>query len=109
RALNAPPVAPSRPPPDLPGPFANLGALVDYMRARGNDLERPATSLLPIIADLKASLAATAGCLYAGLSGSGPTCFGVFRDEGTAPRAAANLTAAHAAYWIRSVRIGGDT
>ncbi len=74
-----------------PGPFAGLDALIDYMRARGNDLERPATSLLPVIADLKAALAALPGCLSAGLSGSGPTCFGIFADEAEATRAAAML------------------
>ena len=105
RALAAPPAPPHRPPPAPPGPFAGLDALVDYMRARGNDLEPPATSLLPLIADLKAALTALPGCLLAGLSGSGPTCFGIFADEAAASCAAAMLTAAHPAYWIRSTRL----
>ena len=43
-----------------PGPFPDLQALLAYMRARGNDLEPPAISLLPVIADVKAALAARA-------------------------------------------------
>jgi 4-diphosphocytidyl-2-C-methyl-D-erythritol kinase len=105
RALDAPPAPPNRPPPAPPGPFAGLDALIDYMRVRGNDLERPATSLLPIIADLKAALTALPDCLWAGLSGSGPTCFGIFADDGDATRSTAMLTAAHPAYWIRSTRL----
>jgi 4-diphosphocytidyl-2-C-methyl-D-erythritol kinase len=76
------------------------------MRARGNDLERPASSLLPVIADLKAALAALQGCLYAALSGSGPTCFGIFADDADAAHAAAALSSAHPAYWIKPVRLG---
>ena len=38
-------------------------------------------SLLPAIADIKAALAAQPGCRIAAMSGSGPTCFGIFADE----------------------------
>ena len=105
RALAASPVpthAPSRTP---AGQFASFEALVECMRARGNDLERPATSLLPTIAGMKAALAALPGCRYAALSGSGPTCFGIFAEEPEAAHAAAALSAAHPAYWIRSARL----
>jgi 4-diphosphocytidyl-2-C-methyl-D-erythritol kinase len=105
-ALGAPPVPAQGSPPSLPGPFAGLDPLIDYMRARGNDLERPASSLLPVIADLKAALAALQGCLYAALSGSGPTCFGIFADDADAAHAAAALSSAHPAYWIKPVRLG---
>ena len=40
RALAAPPAPPHRPPPAPPGPFAGLDALIDHMRARGNDLDQ---------------------------------------------------------------------
>ena len=56
------------------------------MRARGNDLERPAIALLPVIADIKAALAAQPGCRLAAMSGSGPTCFGIFADAAAAAR-----------------------
>jgi 4-diphosphocytidyl-2-C-methyl-D-erythritol kinase len=105
QALNARPAPSHRPRATAPGPFADIEALVDYIRARGNDLEAAARSLLPIAADLKAALAALPGCLYAGLSGSGPTSFSIFADEGGAARAAATLTAAHPDYWVRSARL----
>jgi 4-diphosphocytidyl-2-C-methyl-D-erythritol kinase len=105
QALNARPAPSHRPPATAPGPFADIEALIDYIGARGNDLEVAARSLLPIAADLKAALAALPGCLHAGLSGSGPTSFGIFADEAGAARAAAALAAAHPDYWVRSARL----
>jgi 4-diphosphocytidyl-2-C-methyl-D-erythritol kinase len=105
QALDARPAPSHRPPATAPGPFADIDALIDYIRARGNDLEAAARSLLPVAADLKAALAAMQGCLYAGLSGSGPTSFGIFADEGGAARAAVSVAAAHPDYWVRSARL----
>ena len=60
--------------------------LLDYMRARGNDLETPAIAPAAVIADVKAALAAQPGCRLAAMSGSGPTCFGIFADRGASGR-----------------------
>jgi 4-diphosphocytidyl-2-C-methyl-D-erythritol kinase len=58
-----------------------------------NDLQRAALSMRP---DLAARLEALrdAGALGAAVSGSGPTCFGLFEDRGAAERAAAQLPGA---------------
>src|SRR5207302_13732 len=106
RALAA--AAPADRRPGAPaGPFADLESLVGFMRQRGNDLERPAIGLLPVIADIKAELAAQPNCRVAAMSGSGPTCFGIFADDESAARAAAMLTRAHASWWIVATRLGG--
>ena len=91
RALAAGPAPAGRQPPAPPGRFVDLASLVDLMRRRGNDLERPATALLPAVADIKAALAAQPGCCIAAMSGSGPTCFGIFADAASAASAAAAL------------------
>jgi 4-diphosphocytidyl-2-C-methyl-D-erythritol kinase len=80
-------------------------ALVAYMRARGNDLEPPAISLLPVITQVKAALAAQPACRLAAMSGSGPTCFGIFGDDASAARAAAALARAHPGWWIAPTRL----
>ena len=77
------------------------------MRRRGNDLERPATQLLPAIADIKAALAAQPGCCIAAMSGSGPTCFGIFADDASAARATAALAAMHPHWWVVATQIVG--
>jgi 4-diphosphocytidyl-2-C-methyl-D-erythritol kinase len=85
--------------------FPDLQALLTYMRAHGNDLEPPAIALLPVIADVKAALAAEPGCLLAAMSGSGPTCFGLFADDATAASAGTALALAHPAWWIAPTRL----
>ena len=85
--------------------FADLEALLAYVRARGNDLEPPATSLLPIIADVKLALGAEPACRLAAMSGSGPTCFGLFTDDAAATRAAAALAAMHPRWWVAATRL----
>ena len=78
------------------------------MRRRGNDLERPATALLPAIADIKAALAAQPGCRIAAMSGSGPTCFGIFADDASAARTTAALASQHPRWWVVPTQIGGE-
>jgi 4-diphosphocytidyl-2-C-methyl-D-erythritol kinase len=82
-----------------------LQALVAYMRARGNDLERPAIALLPAIAEVKVALAAQPGCRLEAMSGSGPTCFGLFDDQASAARAAVALARTHPHWWIVETRL----
>jgi 4-diphosphocytidyl-2C-methyl-D-erythritol kinase len=50
-----------------------------------NDLERAATRLCPEIGELRRRLVG-AGAVAAGMSGSGPTVFGLFADEAGAER-----------------------
>jgi 4-diphosphocytidyl-2-C-methyl-D-erythritol kinase len=105
-ALNAPPAPPARRP-ELGREIRAVEGLLGVMRGLGNDLERPAIALLPAIADIKAVLIAQPGCRLAALSGSGPTCFGIFCDDAAASRAAAALSTAHPQWWIVSSRLTG--
>jgi 4-diphosphocytidyl-2-C-methyl-D-erythritol kinase len=85
----------------LPGrAFGDRPSLLAHVRATGNDLEAPAVALLPVIAEVKAALAGQPGCLAAAMSGSGPTCFGLFEDEASATRAAAALASRQPGWWV---------
>jgi 4-diphosphocytidyl-2-C-methyl-D-erythritol kinase len=99
KALAAGPLSDNPKAPEVPH-LRSLGDMAAYMRAVGNDLERPALALLPIIADVKAALAAQAGCLHAALSGSGPTCFALYGSADAATAAAAAITCAHPGWWV---------
>jgi 4-diphosphocytidyl-2-C-methyl-D-erythritol kinase len=94
-----------RPPSTPVGPFPDLQTLIAHMRVVGNDLEAPAIALLPVIADLEEALTAQPGCLVAAMSGSGPTCFGIFDTEASAARAAATLRRAQPLWWIVQTRL----
>jgi 4-diphosphocytidyl-2-C-methyl-D-erythritol kinase len=108
-ALAAEPAPAGRPPTAPPGPLSDLASLVDFMRRHGNDLEPPATALLPIISDIKAELAAQPGCRIAAMSGSGPTCFGIFADDTSAAQAAGVLAAMRPRWWVVATQVVGSS
>jgi 4-diphosphocytidyl-2-C-methyl-D-erythritol kinase len=64
-----------------------------------NDLQTPAAALEPAIIDVLDALNKQEGCLLARLSGSGPTCFGLFPSEEAAGKAASEISASHPSWW----------
>jgi 4-diphosphocytidyl-2-C-methyl-D-erythritol kinase len=85
------------------GPTEFIAALAGL----GNDLERPAIELAPVIEVVLAALRSSPGCRIARMSGSGATCFGLFENARAAATAAANLRAQHPSWWIRATRLAG--
>jgi len=105
-ALDAPALADRQAPvPALPGAFDDLDSLVSFLNERRNDLEPPARALAPVIGEVLNTLAAAPGCLIARLSGSGPTCFGLFATPDAAQAAASRLTDGHPQWWIAPARL----
>lgn len=86
--------------------FPSREALVEYVRVAGNTLETPAIALQPVIGEVKAALAAASGCLVAGMSGSGATCFGIFTDA-AAEAAASRLRRDRPAWWVVATELAG--
>jgi 4-diphosphocytidyl-2-C-methyl-D-erythritol kinase len=105
RSLSAPAIG-EPPEPAVPPSFRDLASLLDFVRARGNDLLAAAQGVLPSIAATRAALASDPRCLYAGLSGAGPTCFGIFATSEQAAGAAARLMDAHPGWWIVPTVLG---
>ena len=70
-----------------------------------NDLQAPAIALVPEIADILTELVKTDGLLLARMSGSGATCFALFRDEVALARAAGTLQGTHPNWWIMTSRV----
>lgn len=71
----------------------DLGDWIDCLAALRNDMEPAATMLVPEIATLRAMLDAE-GALLSRMSGSGATCFGIFKNGEKAQTAAAALSSA---------------
>jgi 4-diphosphocytidyl-2-C-methyl-D-erythritol kinase len=84
----------------------DVDRLLAHMRAHGNDLEPAATSLLPLIAEIKSVLTAQTSCRVAAMSGSGPTCFGIFREPGAAEAAAQEIARKYPKWWIQATHLG---
>ena len=76
--------------------------LAAFLAMARNDLEGPATSLAPVIAQVRNALTAQQGCLFARMSGSGATCFGLFPDGLTAASAARALREARPDWWAEA-------
>jgi 4-diphosphocytidyl-2-C-methyl-D-erythritol kinase len=104
-ALNAPAFDRARRPGVAQVPLRSREALFDHMRAVGNDLERPAVALEPVIATVKGALRARPGCRVAAMSGSGPTCFGIFTSEEQAAAAAAALRSQWPHWWVVATQL----
>lgn len=94
------------PMPDSLPEFASAAALIGWLGDMRNDLEPPALTVQPAIADVLDALAAQDGCGLARMSGSGATCFGLFASEAAAKAAAGALCHAHPDWWVAGCVLG---
>lgn len=86
-------------PRDLPR-WADAADLAAFLRTTRNDLEAPARALAPVIGAVTEALSSEPGCLFARMSGSGATVFGLFADPEPAVAAARRLRAANPGWWV---------
>jgi 4-diphosphocytidyl-2-C-methyl-D-erythritol kinase len=87
-------------------PRPGRAELLAETAAGRNDLEGPAIELQPAIADVLAVLRKLPDCRLARMSGSGATCFGLFRSTRTASAAARTLRVGYPAWWVRATVLG---
>lgn len=102
-ALNA---RENQPLPDPPPGFSGAADLSAWLADCRNDLEAPATGLMPAIADVLQTLRETDRCLLARMSGAGSACFGLFPTIAEAQAAAASIAAAQPGWWVRATVAG---
>ncbi|MBK8837623.1 MAG: 4-(cytidine 5'-diphospho)-2-C-methyl-D-erythritol kinase [Hyphomonadaceae bacterium] len=72
-----------------------------------NDLQPAAVALCPEIERALNLIRAEPGCLLARMSGSGPTCFGVFTNDASAEAAARRIAEKKRKYWVRPTLFRG--
>jgi 4-diphosphocytidyl-2-C-methyl-D-erythritol kinase len=106
KALAAPPLAAGAKQDDPIATDADVNEVVAAVAARRNDLEAPAISLQPVIADVLSSLRAFPGCRLARMSGSGATCFGLFNSASDAEAAARSLKTQQPGWWVQATVFG---
>jgi 4-diphosphocytidyl-2-C-methyl-D-erythritol kinase len=81
--------------------------LVRLAAEQANDLEPPAMTLQPSVAEVLAALRELPGCTLARMSGSGATCFGLFAANDEAAAAEKALSISHRTWWVKATRFGG--
>lgn len=89
-------------PQSLPDSLLDFGDLVEFLKGQENDLFEPACAVVPEIKNVMHALEAQSGCALARLSGSGPTCFGLFEDEAAARDAADAIAEDNPDWWVKS-------
>lgn len=97
---------------DNPGMDLPRGAATDWigwLAAQRNDLEQAAIRLCPEIGAVRAAIAATPGCALARMSGSGATCFGLYRNAKDALTAAFSIRTANPSWWVQPAMLGDQT
>lgn len=77
----------------------SLDLLFTYLCTTRNDLQPPAIALQPVIGEVIAALE-NVGALFARMSGSGATCFGIFADAAAAAQAAGEIRMQHPGWWV---------
>ena len=94
---------PPAPLPQLSWPdFKNLtqGGLIKMLKTQRNDLTAAAQAQCPDIGDALTTLAAQPGCLLSRMSGSGATCFGIFKTAEEAQQATTEIAAWQPGWWL---------
>jgi 4-diphosphocytidyl-2-C-methyl-D-erythritol kinase len=85
--------------------FGPIALPLDLARCR-NDLTGAAIALAPVIKTVLSVLERQSGATLVRMSGSGPTCFGLFDTRANADHAAASIAAEYAGWWCRATQIG---
>jgi 4-diphosphocytidyl-2-C-methyl-D-erythritol kinase len=88
--------------PIWPEAGASIDAWVKVLAGIGNDLEKPATRIQPVIAEVLSALGKASGARLARMSGSGATCFAIFNDDAEAQRAAQAIQHDHPQWWVHA-------
>lgn len=102
RAYDAAPRAADRP--AAPADWS-AAAVIAWLSSQRNDLEAPAVRLNPVIGEALAAVGGDPDVRLVRMSGSGATVFGLTADRAGAAAAAARLSGARPAWWVRAVSL----
>ncbi|HMG77662.1 MAG TPA: 4-(cytidine 5'-diphospho)-2-C-methyl-D-erythritol kinase [Xanthobacteraceae bacterium] len=88
--------------PIWPEAGASIDAWIEALADIGNDLEKPAMQIQPVIGEVLAALRDSAGARLARMSGSGATCFAIFNDDADAQHAAQAIQLERPLWWVHA-------
>ncbi len=93
--------------PPLPPRFEDAQDAAAFLSFCRNDLETPAASVAPEVAEVLSLLRSEPETLLARVSGSGATCFALVAGDIEAEGLAARLASIRPDWWVRPCRLGG--
>lgn len=80
--------------------------MIRFLNENGNDLTQAAIACAPVVSEVLIALHALPAVQLVRMSGSGPTCFALFRSAGETQTAARRLAAEHKDWWVRATVLG---
>ena len=106
KTLNAKPLQPEEAgdPPSFPG-WRNPQEAAVWLNEGRNDLEAPAIALEPAVKKVLDALRRLDDCMLSRLSGSGPTCFGIFLSQDAAAEAASEMRRSYPNWWVQATTL----
>lgn len=91
-----------------PIPTQMRGTLLERAKEGRNDLEHFAIEQAPVIKEVLEALGHTPNCQLARMSGSGATCFALYRTDNDAKAAANIIMKNHPEWWVKPCRFGDE-
>ncbi|MCQ2913724.1 MAG: 4-(cytidine 5'-diphospho)-2-C-methyl-D-erythritol kinase [Alphaproteobacteria bacterium] len=85
--------------------YSSVFEFVNQLKLRHNDLENAACELEPSVREVLNYFDKTENCLFRAMSGSGGTCFGIYKDIETANLAKERVCKAHPHWWVEATNI----
>ena len=89
-------------------PFTNFrktDQFIDYLRRQRNDLQSVAVNKFPEIKEVLDTIDKTQDVLLSRMSGSGSTCFGLYRTQDIAKRAVSYLNQKSSKWWVKYSKV----
>jgi len=90
---------------NLPIKFPPSGAFLSWLKDQRNDLQEAAVQLAPQVGACLALIAQQKGVAVTRMSGSGATCFGLFKSSELADLAARNISGIQPNWWTVSTSL----
>ena len=87
------------------GKMKSLSAFTRELTCCANDLTESAITIAPDIQKVLSALNSAGDCLLARMSGSGATCFGIFKTKRHAKRAASEIATKNPDWWIKTANL----
>ncbi len=91
----------------VPARFASLIEFAQWLRLTRNDLLEPAKAEAKVVGTVVKAVSSDPECLFANLSGSGASVFGIFNSRAAAERAAKRIHAVKPQWWVAVTQSGG--
>jgi 4-diphosphocytidyl-2-C-methyl-D-erythritol kinase len=85
----------------LPNDLGKADKLAAFLEQQTNDLLKPALETVPQIENILTALQGQDGALLARMSGSGATCFGLFKNDVLAMKAAQTIAKDNPDWWVK--------